>query len=209
MTLALTAAQTRRRLRRFAAVARAMLLAQGEARAYTHVAWLGLFALVSLAFELGALGWLIIPSLALFIALALVVLFDAVYFIIPDRLVGALFAFGAITLLGAEPQEALAHGAAAVFGYGAFYLVAALYERLRGEAGLGLGDAKLFAAAGLWLGFDGLASCLLVAVASAALSGFLAWRAGALQSARQAIPFGPHLALGFWLAWAIGPLQPV
>ncbi len=209
MTLALTAAQTRRHLRRLRAVAAAMLMARGEARAYAHVAWLGLIALASLAFELPALGWLAPPSLALFVILALVVLFDAVYFIIPDALVGLLAACGTTTLLAATPLEALAHVMAAAFGYGAFYLVAAVYERLRGAPGLGLGDAKLFAAAGLWLGSEGLPSCLLVAVASAALSAFISMRAGALHHAQQPIPFGPHLALGFWLTWAIGPLQPV
>jgi leader peptidase (prepilin peptidase)/N-methyltransferase len=46
-------------------------------------------------------------------------------------------------------------------GFLALFAVAEGYRALRGRAGLGLGDAKLFAAAGAWLGIGGLPSVLL------------------------------------------------
>ena len=68
------------------------------------------------------------------------------------------------------------------------------YFRLRGHEGLGLGDAKLFAAAGAWLGWQGLPLVLLVASV-----GGLAWAVVTRQKGELA--FGPWLALGFWVVW--------
>ena len=51
----------------------------------------------------------------------------------------------------------------AVAGYLCLYLVATLYEKLRGQMGLGLGDAKLFAALGAWFGWQALPTILLIA----------------------------------------------
>lgn len=82
------------------------------------------------------------------------------------------------------------------------------FQRWRRVPGLGEGDARLFALAGLWLGFDGLVSCLLIAVFSAAVAAVIALRDGALVHARDPLPFGPHLALGFWLTWTLGPVMP-
>lgn len=87
---------------------------------------------------------------------------------------------------------------------GAFILIAgidAIYRRLRGRQGLGLGDAKLFAAAGSWLGAEPLSQVLLWATASAlAAFAVAALRGGALTRETR-IAFGPFLAFGFWMAW--------
>lgn len=93
---------------------------------------------------------------------------------------------------------------AAGVGFGALYLVATVYERLRGQAGLGLGDAKLLAASGAWLGVQALASVVLLATTSA-----LAVVGGMRLSGRQVsrttmLPFGPFLAFGTWLVWLYG-----
>ena len=75
-----------------------------------------------------------------------------------------------------------------------------LYRRLRGRDGLGLGDAKLLAAAGAWLG---LASLPWVVLAAALLGLVLALlRAGPLR-AETAVPFGPPLALAFWVMFLL------
>lgn len=74
---------------------------------------------------------------------------------------------GTLTLIGAglvwcaifAPGD-LAHNAtAAAVGFGTLYLIAAGYIQVRGQHGLGLGDAKLFAASGAWLGLEGLQVC--------------------------------------------------
>ena len=51
----------------------------------------------------------------------------------------------------------------AMAGYLSLYLVAMLYQKLRGQMGLGLGDAKLFAALGAWFGWQHLPNMLLLA----------------------------------------------
>ena len=88
--------------------------------------------------------------------------------------------------------DALA-GAAA--GYGLLAGLGYVYRRLRGRDGLGLGDAKLLAAAGAWLG---LASLPWVVLAAALLGLLLALAQRRPLQAETAVPFGPALALAFW-----------
>ncbi len=149
----------------------------------------------------------LVPSLALFVTLAFVAVFDARYFVIPDGPLLLLAATGAATILASAPEEALSRLAAAAVGYGALQAIARGYEALRGTPGIGGGDARLFAVCGLWLGFEGLPGCLVYAVLSALVAAAVALRAGLLEHGREPLPFGPHLALGLWLAWAVGPIE--
>jgi leader peptidase (prepilin peptidase)/N-methyltransferase len=153
-----------------------------------------------------ALGQFLIPSLCLFAGLCVIALFDARYFVIPDGPLLFLVLAGAATALGAT-DEAAARFAAGMTGFVALQLIGLLYETLRSTPGVGGGDARLFGVAGLWLGFAGLPACLVYAVLSALASAVVAARQGALESARQPIPFGPHLALGLWLVWVFGPFE--
>ncbi|HEY4078746.1 MAG TPA: A24 family peptidase [Rhizomicrobium sp.] len=94
-------------------------------------------------------------------------------------------------------------GAAA--GYGAFAGLAYLYRSLRGRDGLGLGDAKLAAAAGAWLGWQALPTFVLLACAG----GFVWITIRLLRSGaglHTPLPFGVPLAGAFWLMWLYGPL---
>src|SRR5262245_43511678 len=96
--------------------------------------------------------------------------------------------------------------ASAALGFALMAGVALIYRKLRGRDGLGLGDAKLLAAAGAWLGAEALPSVPLWACGSAVLALLLrAWRAAA-RSAEMPIPFAPSLAFGVWLVWLYGPL---
>jgi leader peptidase (prepilin peptidase)/N-methyltransferase len=98
------------------------------------------------------------------------------------------------------------HALGALAGFVSFAAIAGVYRRARGREGLGLGDAKLLAAAGAWLGWQALpgvvvmaaASGLALALATALGGGKLAWT--------SRVAFGPHLALAFWLVWLGGPL---
>ena len=82
-------------------------------------------------------------------------------------------------------------------GYASLAGAGALYFRLRGREGLGLGDAKLFAAAGAWLGWQTLPLVLLVGSVGGLLYAVLARQ----RDAPAELAFGPWLALGIWLAW--------
>jgi leader peptidase (prepilin peptidase) / N-methyltransferase len=93
-----------------------------------------------------------------------------------------------------------------VFGYLGLYVIAWIYRRLRGREGLGLGDAKLLAASGAWVGVTGLPSVL----GGAAIGGLAAAGCMMLAGVRldrfSALPFGPFLAAATWLVWLYGPL---
>ncbi len=116
---------------------------------------------------------------------------------LPDALTLPLVVAGiagaALQLLpGVDLTGSLA-GAAA--GYLTLAAIAWGYRRLRGREGLGLGDAKLLAAAGAWLGIEQLPWLVLVA---ALLGLALALVRTAPLRAETAVPFGPPLALAFW-----------
>jgi leader peptidase (prepilin peptidase)/N-methyltransferase len=127
---------------------------------------------------------------------------------LPDGPLAALAATGLAMRLISSTEETFSYLFAAAFAFAIFRAAAWIFEKTRGVQGLGHGDARLFAIAGLWLGWNGLPSCLLVATLSATLAAIIALRDGALANLREPLPFGPHLALGLWLVWAIGPLSP-
>ena len=83
--------------------------------------------------------------------------------------------------------------------------LSALAERCLGQPALGLGDAKLAALGGAWVGGGGIAAALAIAVLSGAIFGCVGRVSGRLH-ARQAFAFGPFIALGIWLVWLTGPL---
>jgi leader peptidase (prepilin peptidase)/N-methyltransferase len=104
------------------------------------------------------------------------------------------------------PSELRDRSLGAALGFLVLWAAAWTYRRLRGWDGLGLGDAKLFAAGGAWVGAGGLPSVLFgAAVAALAAAGILRL-AGQRLDRLSAIPFGPFLALAIWAAWLWGPL---
>jgi leader peptidase (prepilin peptidase)/N-methyltransferase len=105
-----------------------------------------------------------------------------------------------------DPGLVPGHMIGAAVGFATFALIGLAYRHLRGREGLGLGDAKLLAGAGAWLGWQALPGLVLIAAVSAlalALAGALA---GGRLSATTRVAFGSHLALAFWLVWLLGPL---
>jgi len=134
-------------------------------------------------------------------SLAWAAMVDLDRFILPDVLTLGLVVAGLVIalrdgLLGAQPYLI---GAAA--GYLSLAAVAGIYRRLRGRNGLGMGDAKLLAAAGAWLGWTALPFVLLIAslVCLVLIGGQAILRRQPILSG--AIPFGPHLAGAIWIVW--------
>jgi prepilin signal peptidase PulO-like enzyme (type II secretory pathway) len=80
----------------------------------------------------------------------------------------------------------------AVLGYLLLFFTSHAYRLWRGEHGMGYGDFKLFAAIGAWLGYQALASVLLVAAVGVLVS-------YTNQQLRTKIPFGPYLSLGAFI----------
>ncbi len=82
----------------------------------------------------------------------------------------------------------------AILGYASLWVLNAGYRLLKHRNGIGMGDAKLLAALGAWLGWSALPSILLAASIAGIVGGivWLWWRGHRLQ---QAFPFGPYLAI--------------
>jgi leader peptidase (prepilin peptidase)/N-methyltransferase len=123
-------------------------------------------------------------------ALLSVTLTDLERRIIPNRiLLVAAVAAVAITAVG-DPSSLPERAIAAIAAGGVFFLVALAYPR-----GMGLGDVKLAAVMGLFLGWD-VAAAVLIALLAGSLVGLamIASQGGAAR--KRAIPFGPFLALG-------------
>lgn len=92
----------------------------------------------------------------------------------------------------------------AMVGYILFVLVAFLYKRVRGREGLG--DAKLMAAAGAWVGWEGLPSVIMIAALLGIIVGVLwGWKNGRELSTTKN-SFGPFLSFGIWITWVYGSI---
>ncbi len=138
-----------------------------------------------------ALGWTLV-------ALSLV---DARSMLLPDALTLPLIMTGLLFWAVMEPDFLPAAALGAGCGYLSLWGLARLYERLRGTPGMGLGDAKLLAAGGAFLGWQALPAVLAIA-GWLGLFWFLIqrWR-GCGPRSEDRIPFGPFLALSIWACW--------
>lgn len=140
-------------------------------------------------------------------ALVLLSAIDIETHLLPDAITLPLIAVGLI-LAAKNGNVALGtHAAAAAGAMVLLWCVAAGYRRWRGRDGLGLGDAKLFAAAAAWLGPVALPSVLAYAVVAALVAVVLGSLRGSPVGLTTRIPFGPYLAFAIWLVWLYGPIE--
>ena len=148
----------------------------------------------------------LVLSIGLAVALVALSEFDRRTFRLPDQITIPLALCGvlAAALMG---NGVLWHLFSAALGLALILLVDWGYRAWRGFDGIGLGDAKLLAASGAWLGAQALPTVLLWACVSALGVLLLMHVSGRRVGARTAIPFGSFLAFGTWLAWCLGPLQ--
>jgi leader peptidase (prepilin peptidase)/N-methyltransferase len=84
-----------------------------------------------------------------------------------------------------------------------FWLLRWLYFKLRKIQGLGLGDVKFLAAAGIWTGLAAIPLLLLIAALTAlAAAGVMQWT-GRDMTRRTSLPFGPFRAVGLLMALTV------
>jgi leader peptidase (prepilin peptidase) / N-methyltransferase len=145
------------------------------------------------------LGWTMLAVAAI----------DARRFIVPDVLslpaipaglmaTGALFDPHASGLVNVENVIGMVAGGLSL------YLLRALYFWVRRREGLGLGDVKLAAAGGAWIGWQHLSTLFLLAsvlALGAALTQAMHHRTPLSGSTR--LPFGAFLAPSIWLIWSL------
>ncbi|MEL7231476.1 MAG: A24 family peptidase [Pseudomonadota bacterium] len=154
---------------------------------------------VGLAMMAGALSWdvgWVAISVGLAGALIALSTFDLNAHILPDVLTLPLLLAG-LVMSGLCPVSLFWSGIGAAVGYGLIAGLRWLWLRRRGVEAIGLGDAKLLAAGGAWVGASGLPLMLLVASGLGLLAALLSAR----YFVDKALPFGVFLSIGIWVSW--------
>jgi leader peptidase (prepilin peptidase) / N-methyltransferase len=132
--------------------------------------------------------------------------------IIPNWLNLAIAAAGLarVALLESFTATIVAAGEGIAVG-AVVWLLRWFFFSLRKYQGLGLGDVKLLAASGIWIGIAGVPVQLLVASLSALTAAAILRLAGRGVGRKTPLPFGPFLVLGLltalWIEQSGGP-QP-
>jgi leader peptidase (prepilin peptidase)/N-methyltransferase len=110
--------------------------------------------------------------------------------IIPNKILLVAAVLGIAVAVVGDPGSLPERAIAAAAAGGLFFLAALAYPR-----GMGLGDVKLAAAMGLFLGRDVAPAIFVALLAGSAVGVAMIAREGA-GARKQAIPFGPFLAFG-------------
>lgn len=152
------------------------------------------------------------PAAALFCALLVALaMIDFDHMILPDALTYPAIALGILlqpflswARLWDGPWGAMAGAAlGALLGAGILLAVWAAWYLIRREEGMGLGDAKMLAAIGAFLGWKGVLVSLFFAALSGSVVGvgLMAWSG---LGGKTRLPFGTFLALGGLIALFAG-----
>ena len=115
-------------------------------------------------------------------------------FQLPDRITLPLIASGIFfnSFFSHQLANPEASIAGAILGYLCLWTLNRLYRHLKNQDGIGMGDAKLLAGLGAWLGWSSLPAILSIASIVGLLGGLL-WLKLKKQNVGSAFPFGPFL----------------
>ena len=150
-----------------------------------------------------------VVAAALLAALIAITAIDLQLQIIPNAITLPGIVAGVLTNLGTGAVSWLEAVIGALLGGGVFVAIMLGYALLFREEGMGLGDAKLGAMLGAFLGWKVLLFSLFAAVTVGGVLAIVLLATG-LRGRKDPIPFGPFLALGgatglFWgekvVAW--------
>jgi leader peptidase (prepilin peptidase) / N-methyltransferase len=127
--------------------------------------------------------------------------------IIPDELNALAFIAGLIAAgVGAEAVPAIAIWQALVRAslmFALFFGFRAGFRALRGLEGMGLGDVKLAAVAGVWLDWAFLPVAVEIAALSALGAALYACLRGDGFHPKARLPFGAFFAPAIWICWLL------
>jgi leader peptidase (prepilin peptidase)/N-methyltransferase len=129
-------------------------------------------------------------ALLLVAALATITLTDLERRVIPNRVLLPAAVVGLAIAAASDPGGLVERAIAAAAAGGTLFVVALAYPR-----GMGMGDVKLVAVMGLYLG-RAVAPALLVGFGAGALVGLALIARHGSGARKRAVPFGPFLALG-------------
>lgn len=154
-------------------------------------------------------GLSLLASMALFAGLALLLwqlLIDLKLRLLPDELNLALLLTGIAFRFTTQPYSGTWLDACmgVILGGGILLLIRTIANRAYGFETMGLGDVKLLAAAGIWLGGEGVLYALMVGAFMGVAHGLLLVAIARLHGKRQSlrnmtIPAGPGFCAGIAL----------
>lgn len=145
----------------------------------------------------------------LMFTMALVVIIDYRHFTIPNVLSLPAIPLGLLAAVSAFPEPALLDHILAAAIAGLFlYGVRAIYWKMRGVEGLGLGDVKLGIAAGAWVGLEALPLTCLLATGAALIAVMIRGRSGQ-TSMTTPVPLGSFIAPAIAIVWLVRLLTAI
>lgn len=171
-----------------------------HARIEAACALIGALALAAIP-GIGGAAWALFGWLLLTLAIL-----DWRHFWLPDLLTFPLIGLGLTLGIWANGVAMTDRLIGAAAGYAVLLAVALAYKRLRGREGLGLGDAKLLAALGAWLGWQALPFILLIASTLGLVGALGAKARGKTVDATTRMPLGTLLAAAALPGWMIAAL---
>ena len=170
-----------------------------------------------LAIAAGVASIMVAPGLrgllgaGLAVGMLAIAVIDARQFIIPNELIAIALGLGMVHA-GIAGSETATEGIALAAIRGvvlalAFLGLRAIYCRLRGRQGIGLGDVKLAGVAGVWLDWQMIPIAVEIATLSAlAIYALRQWTLGRSFRWTSRIPLGLFLAPAIWLSWFLDAL---
>lgn len=159
-------------------------------------------------------GWDFALAAVLLAALLALAVIDAQVQRLPNPIVLTTFVVGVVLMVAAsvamgEWGRFWGAAIASVVSFAVFYLIAFLGGLAFGRTAMGMGDVKLSAVLGLYLGWFGAAFVIIgffLGFLTGALGGVVLIAIGRAER-REPIPFGVYLAIGTFLALLVaGPL---
>ncbi len=120
---------------------------------------------------------------------------DLEFQILPDKITLTGIAAGILLSLFSKTRTPGSALLGAAVGGGGLFLVAFLYEKIAGQEGMGLGDVKMLAMIGAFLGPAGVLVSVLLASLSGSVVGIAAIALGR-GDRKMRLPFGVFLAVG-------------
>src|SRR4051794_23984030 len=156
-----------------------------------------LFAAITL---IQGVSWDLAWQLPLAGVLIAVAAIDLDLHIIPNKIIYPTAAWGVISALLIRIDD-LPKLIAWGVGAGVFFLIAAIAY----PAGMGMGDVRLAALMGLYLGNSVMPALLIAFLSGTAVGIGIMVRHGVADGRKMGVPFGPFLAFGGIVALMVGP----
>lgn len=156
-----------------------------------------LFAAITL---INGLDWDLAWQLPFTAALVALAAIDLDLHILPNKIIYPTAAWGLISaavIRLSDLPELIAWGV----GAGLFFLLAAIAY----PAGMGMGDVRLAAVMGLYLGSSVVPALLIAFLSGTAVGIAIMVRHGVAEGRKMGVPFGPFLAFGAIVALMVGP----